>query len=840
VILKNYRKRFYPISVIGLLLLFVVSILASIPATPSAHAGIIIGNDSGSSGGSGGANTQNGAGWNRYDVNGSDPFPSDSRMNWSSFAGQCRNEGYTHIWAFHVLDSSGRRFLYRPDVVGYGMANWWNWNGINNRSDLRYNGLNLAGSYNAAQEDFTRLGGEGGIESVSWFCGGEVQMCPFSMNDPRVPAEYRTGYNLRNGFAGQPFTVLGISNISQCFEAVPTTKSCGSLADNGLSNTTHTFKSGFGANTQIDINADPLTTCFEKICPNTLPNGFVGYTPPFTRRSNANSLRFSIDTNDSAISNACFVRQCGERPDSSLQYKSGMNSSSEIGTRDWMSTCFETPAPQQNSSTIHRCRNVHTQPEGTYTSSCPAVKETGFEPYTYPSVQFLGGSVLSRGAISTSRFATRESVSGAPGNISLNNTGRVFSSWTDFSIVSGGKVVGFGSGAAYGYNGSIVGANSAQKSELGDSSARGGAVISTRNKQGGGLVGNIKNQCAFSKMTSMNVNCSNTTAEVGNFANVGDKLVRTNAQIDTLKAWFRPTKTGSGINLSTRQNYDNTNATCSTGTATLNIGNTLQNSIGNNRDDNVATPQRIDKNNFHVVCATGTVVIHSNIEYGDDLVDADSTPQVIIFANNISIGANVSRIDAWLIADNIVETCPSSAGAACGNNQLVINGPVFAGEIRLRRFYHNMKQPGEGLQDKGCSKNVALQISKYRTNVTGIRTTTRTWNLKEFAGQSYIAPTPAVPATENSPGSPGSPGRPFLPPRNRSNSALPNSTNTSGSIDSTRIRESTTFQNDACELAEPAEIFNLRTDAKLWAYSEMLKRDTQTQINGLTEVLPWW
>jgi len=278
----------------------------------------------------------------------------------------------------------------------------------------------------------------------------------------------------------------------------------------------------------------------------------------------------------------------------------------------------------------------------------------------------------------------------------------------------------------------------------------------------------------------------------------------------------------------------------------MNIGNTTANSIGNNRDENINTAQIVNKGNFHVVCTTGTVTIHSNIEYGDDLVDADSTPQVIIFANNISINPNVTRIDAWLIADNIVETCPSTGGTRCGDNQLVINGPTFASEIRLRRFYHNMKQPGAGLQDKGCSKNVALQISRYRTNLTGIRTTTRTWNLRDFAGQSYIAPTPAVPGcsdcTPPTAGSPGSPGRPFRPPTNHSNSRTPDS-NSTDPLDwptRSRVREQSTFQNDACELAEPAEIFNLRTDAKLWAFSEMLKRDTQTQINGMREELPWW
>ena len=43
-----------------------------------------------------------------------------------------------------------------------------------------------------------------------------------------------------------------------------------------------------------------------------------------------------------------------------------------------------------------------------------------------------------------------------------------------------------------------------------------------------------------------------------------------------------------------------------------------------------------------------------------------------------------------------------------------------------------------------------------------------------------------------------------------------------------------------CAVAEPAEIFNLRADAKIWAYSETKKNSKNINVNGLREVLPWW
>jgi hypothetical protein len=419
-----------------------------------------------------------------------------------------------------------------------------------------------------------------------------------------------------------------------------------------------------------------------------------------------------------------------------------------------------------------------------------------------------------------------------------NNTGRVWGSWASYSVISGGRVIGMGSGAAYGYNGSIVETDfnntvsgAARKSHLGGSWMGGDAIISTKNKQGGGLVGNLKNQCAFSKMTSSNMNCAtsvnSSTGTVGNFATIGDKLVRTNAQISTLKSWFQPAvkSTSNGVNRSRRDNFDLNNAGCRPASlAQLSLGTGVI--LGSN---NVA-----GKNDFYVICSAGTVNITADLIYDGYNLDANSTPQILIFANSISISANVGRVDAWLIADNIVRTCTEN-NATCGNRQLVINGPVFARDLQLTRRYHNMKQPGQGLEDKGCSRNVAVEISRYSTNVTGIRTTTRTWDYK-------VPGSPAVPAVAAcstcTPPTAGSPGSPLVPSRNLSSTS--EQRNSNDGIARTRTRESTTFINDACDLAEPAEIFNLRVDSKMWAFSEMKQRSRQVQINGLREILPLW
>ena len=119
------------------------------------------------------------------------------------------------------------------------------------------------------------------------------------------------------------------------------------------------------------------------------------------------------------------------------------------------------------------------------------------------------------------------------------------------------------------------------------------------------------------------------------------------------------------------------------------------------------------------------VTITSNIEYANGpFTNASQIPQLVIIADNITIAAGVTRVDAWLIAKNdpsrtgaygAIATCDQQSGSSGSNgmaqwlatpngsgtnytvsnnsrltishctSQLRINGPVIASKLYLRR-----------------------------------------------------------------------------------------------------------------------------------------------------------
>ncbi len=128
------------------------------------------------------------------------------------------------------------------------------------------------------------------------------------------------------------------------------------------------------------------------------------------------------------------------------------------------------------------------------------------------------------------------------------------------------------------------------------------------------------------------------------------------------------------------------------------------------------------RNQTMVVHATGTLVIDTNLLIDsyytvrgsshrvDLFTDIQQIPQIIIIADKIQITSNVSRIDAWLVADGLdggngeINTCAyvnfsafkrgeyikqagkgSSLSAKNCDRTLMFNGPVFAKNIILNR-----------------------------------------------------------------------------------------------------------------------------------------------------------
>ena len=99
-----------------------------------------------------------------------------------------------------------------------------------------------------------------------------------------------------------------------------------------------------------------------------------------------------------------------------------------------------------------------------------------------------------------------------------------------------------------------------------------------------------------------------------------------------------------------------------------------------------------------VIRAQGTVTIEDNITYKNAKSSHFAElPQLIIISEsgNIVIGENVERLDAWLIAKRgYVSTCGAVAGhwtdgltASVCNKRLMVNGPVIADKIYLRRTF---------------------------------------------------------------------------------------------------------------------------------------------------------
>jgi hypothetical protein len=105
----------------------------------------------------------------------------------------------------------------------------------------------------------------------------------------------------------------------------------------------------------------------------------------------------------------------------------------------------------------------------------------------------------------------------------------------------------------------------------------------------------------------------------------------------------------------------------------------------------------IPKGNWLVINApTATVNITGNINYDPSALSSISDiPQLVIIANNINIAGNVTNVDAWLVAsgtNGIINTCsdvgPTAAlTTSICSNALLVNGPVMAKQLYLRRTY---------------------------------------------------------------------------------------------------------------------------------------------------------
>lgn len=128
-----------------------------------------------------------------------------------------------------------------------------------------------------------------------------------------------------------------------------------------------------------------------------------------------------------------------------------------------------------------------------------------------------------------------------------------------------------------------------------------------------------------------------------------------------------------------------------------------------------------------VYTTSGTVTITGNI-INDST--GSSLSQMVIIANNILIQPGVRQIDAWLIATGTlgaINTC-SAAGNPTADNcgtQLVINGPVMAKQLLLRRTGGddaNQNSPAETVNLRGDAYIWVHKLSELTGTVRTVYT----------------------------------------------------------------------------------------------------------------------
>jgi len=242
-----------------------------------------------------------------------------------------------------------------------------------------------------------------------------------------------------------------------------------------------------------------------------------------------------------------------------------------------------------------------------------------------PKVQVLGGNLKTGGKVQTSQSL---------------KSGNLFGSWDEYGIFSGGTIVGMASGSAF-----------AAKAGLLNASA-----------------------CGYSKLifTSAGEGICSSTTVIGNYTN--SKSIP-----DFAASFYGGTAIAAGTAIVANNQASGTYTVA--GDLTLNASS-------------------LDLGKSVIIKATGTVrIIGNQSYYGGPYANSSQLPQLVIMANKIIINSGVTNIDAWLIAngtDGIIETCDTGSTTyvlalvnsltvdKC-NQPLVVNGPVMAKQLWLRR-----------------------------------------------------------------------------------------------------------------------------------------------------------
>ena len=299
-----------------------------------------------------------------------------------------------------------------------------------------------------------------------------------------------------------------------------------------------------------------------------------------------------------------------------------------------------------------------------------------------PNFQVLGGGFYTNGTIKTA--LSEKAVGGGLGAYPSAET-RSFGSWDEFGVLAAGKVLGFGSGAAMGY-----------EEGYNFNLPRGGIMNAYYTFIGptgpNSVVSGISNISHMTIANDKNGPGNSGISRIGSAV-----LARLKARFrDTIIRNSNNTITSLTSNETSAKNYLGLSQLYHQGDTSLSAMNSTANFYQFDRGGNLIARSNTTGEklmNTLAMFVDGTLTIDRNINIAHETYNAvDDFPQVLIFAKKINITSNVTNIDAWLIldedyGDNQIDTCSDNhyPNALSCNETLTITGPVFARKLILNR-----------------------------------------------------------------------------------------------------------------------------------------------------------
>jgi len=299
-----------------------------------------------------------------------------------------------------------------------------------------------------------------------------------------------------------------------------------------------------------------------------------------------------------------------------------------------------------------------------------------------PNFQVLGGGFYTNGAIKTA--LSEKAVGGGLGAFPSAET-RSYGSWDEFGVLAAGKVLGFGSGAAMGY-----------EEGYNFNLPRGGIMNAYYTFIGptgpNSVVSGISNISHMTIANDKNGPGNSGISRIGSAV-----LARLKARFrDTIIRNSSNTITSLTSNETSAKNYLGLSQLYHQGDTSLSAMNSTANFYQFDRGGNLIARSNTTGEklmNTLAMYVDGTLTIDRNINIAHETYNAvDDFPQVLIFAKKINITSNVTNIDAWIIldedyGDNQIDTCSDNhyPNALSCNETLTITGPVFARKLILNR-----------------------------------------------------------------------------------------------------------------------------------------------------------